>query len=89
MNDNSNSEKSNLNQTRKKIKTGKYIIILTNTLAAVCFLSVYFLFPTKEILFIILSLIMLVLTLVFIFLFRYIENKILLFEEKQENKPIT
>lgn len=64
-------------QIRKNLKIGKYIVVIANILAAIFFATIYFLFPVKEILFLILAGILFLVTVMFLFLFRYFEKKLL------------
>ncbi len=56
--DATNLETNNIEEIKRKWKVGKIVLVVTNSLAAIFFGSLYFILPTENFFFLILALIM-------------------------------
>ncbi len=69
-------EENNIDEIKKKLKKGRIAILITNILAALAFASLYYLFPPKQIIFLILAIIMFATAIAAMIVFKRFEKKI-------------
>ncbi|MGI6370189.1 MAG: hypothetical protein GX372_06515 [Ignavibacteria bacterium] len=70
------TETNNIDEIKRKWKVGKIVLIVTNSLAAIAFGSLYFILPNANSFFLILALIMLATVITAIIVLRKLEKKL-------------
>ncbi len=74
--DATNVETNNIEEIKRKWKVGKIVLVVTNSLAAIFFGSLYFILPTENLFFLILALIMVATVITALIVLRKLEKKL-------------